>query len=85
MTPDLLRLAGEALYGPRWQTALAGDLGVTDRTMRRWAGGQPMPPGAAADLAALLRARKIDIDVALAHLAEPSVTTLPRPHEPSPR
>jgi len=26
--------AGAALYGPRWQSALAADLGVTDRTIR---------------------------------------------------
>ena len=34
-TVDTLRIVGEALYGDRWQTALAADLGVADRTMRR--------------------------------------------------
>ena len=46
MTPDLLREAGEALYGASWQAELARDLGVSDRTMRRWAAGtHPMPAG----------------------------------------
>lgn len=34
--PDLLKLVGEILYGERWQTPLARDLGVTDRTVRNW-------------------------------------------------
>jgi plasmid maintenance system antidote protein VapI len=34
----------EALYGERWQSALAQDLGVADRTVRRWvAGDSPVP------------------------------------------
>lgn len=33
---DLLRLVGEALYGERWQSPLAGDLGVSDRAVRYW-------------------------------------------------
>jgi hypothetical protein len=43
MTPALLRAAGEALYGPRWQSELARELGVSDRTMRRWIAGDPIP------------------------------------------
>ncbi len=41
---DLLRLTGEALYGPQWQSALARELYVSDRTMRRWASGTHEPP-----------------------------------------
>lgn len=42
----LLRLAGEILFGQRWQVPLAGALGVSERTMRRWvAGTAPMPDG----------------------------------------
>ena len=33
---DILKLAGEALYGERWQSPLSRDLGVTDRTIRNW-------------------------------------------------
>lgn len=51
MSSKLLRDAGEALYGPRWQSDLARDLHVADRTMRRWlAGADDMPPGVALDL-----------------------------------
>lgn len=46
MSSRLLRDVGEALYGPRWQSDLARDLHVADRTMRRWlAGADDMPPG----------------------------------------
>jgi len=45
MTPELLRVAGEAIYGAGWQSALARDYGVSDRTVRYWAAGQkPIPP-----------------------------------------
>lgn len=36
MTPDELQTAGEKLFGPRWQTALARALGVDGSTVRRW-------------------------------------------------
>lgn len=59
----LLRDAGEALYGPRWQSDLARDLGVADRTMRRWlAGADDMPPGVALDLWRLCEERAQAID-----------------------
>lgn len=55
MTPALLREAGEALYGDQWQSALARDLKVADRTVRRWAAGDfGMPPGLCNELIALL-------------------------------
>lgn len=58
MTPELLREAGQALYGPIWQTALSRDLEVADRTIRRWANGQnAMPDGLGAEIRALLTAR----------------------------
>ena len=47
----LLAEAGEALYGPRWQSELARDLDVSIRTMQRWAAGDSTPPvGVWADL-----------------------------------
>lgn len=58
MTPDLLREAGEALYGARWQSDLARALGVTDRTMRRWlAGAFAVPERIGSEIRALLKAR----------------------------
>lgn len=54
----LLRAAGEALYGTRWQSDLARDLKVSDRTVRRWdAGSNEIPSGVWPELRALLRAR----------------------------
>lgn len=45
MTPELLTEVGEALYGNQWRSALAADLKVSERTMRRWANGIfAMPP-----------------------------------------
>lgn len=43
MTLDLLRRTGEALYGERWQSALARALGVSDRRVRAWAAGEGEP------------------------------------------
>jgi hypothetical protein len=35
---------GLSLYGPGWQSAMARDLGINDRTVRRWVAGQnPVP------------------------------------------
>ena len=54
----LLVEAGEALYGPRWQTELARDLGVSDRTMRRWvADTSAVPAGLYVDLLRLTQER----------------------------
>lgn len=35
MTPDELRSAGEAIFGSRWQTALARMLGVDPSSVRK--------------------------------------------------
>jgi hypothetical protein len=37
LTSFTLRKAGVALYGEQWRSELARALGVTDRTVRRWA------------------------------------------------
>ena len=50
MTPATLKIIGEALYGPRWQSDLARDLNIADRTMRRWCAGEDIPPGVAHEL-----------------------------------
>lgn len=58
MAPALLREAGKALYGPRWQSDLARDLWVVDRTIRRWdAGDSPIPAGVWPEIRALLKSR----------------------------
>lgn len=63
MTPDLLRECGEALYGQQWQSALARDLQVADRTVRRWAAGDfGMPPSLGVELRQLLNKRRAELD-----------------------
>ena len=60
MTASLFREAGEALFGPRWQSEMARALDISDRTVRRWdEGSYPVPPGAWADIRALLRDRRM--------------------------
>lgn len=59
----LLIACGQALYGQQWQSALARDLGVSDRTMRRWvAGDQDVPAGLHADLMRLCLERAALLD-----------------------
>ncbi|PPQ33261.1 hypothetical protein CCR94_02340 [Rhodoblastus sphagnicola] len=63
MSCKLLRDTGEALYGSRWQSELARDLNVADRTMRRWAAGTDDPPqGVAIDLLRLCDERAQTLD-----------------------
>jgi hypothetical protein len=62
MTPDELADIGRALYGERWQTALATDLQVADRTMRRWVAGESsVPDGIGRDVRSILVSRMKDI------------------------
>jgi hypothetical protein len=55
----LLRTAGLALHGEWWQQAIARDLGVSPRTVRRWVAGDTRPPVDLGDrLRDLLRAKE---------------------------
>jgi DNA-binding transcriptional regulator YdaS (Cro superfamily) len=59
----LLVECGEALYGPRWQCELARELGVSDRTVRRWiAGAQRVPSGVWLDLLRITQERAAQLD-----------------------
>lgn len=59
----LLRECGEALYGPRWQSELARELGVSIRTMQRWsAGTTDVPTGLYLDLLRLTQERAAVLD-----------------------
>ncbi len=68
--PSDLAGAGQALYGDRWQTDLARDLGFSDgRRIRQWlSGDRPIPVGIWADLAGLLRHRQMSIQSVLNNL-----------------
>lgn len=59
---DVLRLAGQALYGERWQMPLSRDLGVSDRMIRYWAAGSHDLPEEIADrLLGALRQRSVKV------------------------
>jgi plasmid maintenance system antidote protein VapI len=49
LTSFTLRKAGFALYGEQWRSELARALGVTDRTIRRWAHNEYSIPDDARD------------------------------------
>lgn len=67
MNSRLLVECGQALYGRQWQSALARDLGVHDRTMRRWASASAdVPARIGAELLELVQQRG-DALAALAH------------------
>jgi hypothetical protein len=58
LTSFTLRKAGFALYGEQWRSELARALGVTDRTIRRWAQDEySMPDGARQRIIELCRER----------------------------
>jgi hypothetical protein len=63
MSTELLIAAGEALYGERWQTPLARDLGLPDgRRVRQWlAGERPIPASVWDTLPVLLESRNVSI------------------------
>ena len=63
MSNKLLSDVGESLYGARWQTDLSRDLGVSDRTVRRWvAGADDVPEGVYMDLHRLVTERAARLD-----------------------
>jgi hypothetical protein len=65
---SLLKRCGEALYGPRWQSDLARDLDVSDRTVRRWVAGDEVPEGVYLDLRRLCSERAVEISELIATL-----------------
>lgn len=80
MTPSTLRAAGEALYGDRWQSAIAADLGLADRTIRRWlAGDRDMPDDLAPRIMALIEARLPALKSAYTALAGDGSNTTAKP------
>jgi hypothetical protein len=62
MTPALLEAVGRALYGEYWRDPLAADLGVSVRSVQRWAAGEfNIPEGIAGDCKRILVQRRADI------------------------
>ena len=51
---NLITEVGRALYGARWQSEMARELSVNERTVRRWAAGEyDVPAGVLAELRAV--------------------------------
>lgn len=62
MTPDLLARAGALLYGPRWQTDMARNVGCSVQFVTAILRGErAIPPAKWARVLDLLKARKVDI------------------------
>jgi hypothetical protein len=77
MTPDDLAAAGRALYGERWQTSLAHDLHVSDRTLRRWlAGDSPIPEHVGSEVRTVLSERFNEIGGMIAYDITPRERTI---------
>jgi hypothetical protein len=63
MSSYLLKWCGEALYGTRWQSELARDPNVTDRTVRRWVeGSSNVPERVYGGLVRLCEDRRAELD-----------------------
>lgn len=74
METMLIRLEtiGQALYGPQWQSAIARDLAVSDRTIRRWvAGTSNIPPGILGELKAVCLKRSAELAALAAKIEAP--------------
>ena len=77
MASAFLVRTGCALYGERWQTAIAHDLNVADRTLRRWvAGVSPIPNGVEQQLRKLLIDRLDQIGGMLGYWVNPTSRTV---------
>lgn len=77
MASAFLVRTGCALYGERWQTALANDLNVADRTLRRWvAGVSPIPEGVEQQLRKLLIDRLDQIGGMIGYCVNPNSRTV---------
>jgi len=58
MTANEFLTIGLALYGDRWHSPMANAIGITTRTVRRFAAGtKEIPDGVARDVTALVHAR----------------------------
>jgi len=76
LTPEKLASVGRAVYGERWQTALARDLRVSDRTIRRWSvGSSPIPTSMERGIWAVVEDRS-DTSRSLLYDIEPIARTI---------
>lgn len=70
MSPKIFHEAGEALYGPRWQSDLARDLEMSDRHIRRLASGAAeLSPGMREDLLRICEQRAARLADVIRHMS----------------
>ncbi|CAB4121811.1 hypothetical protein UFOVP16_9 [uncultured Caudovirales phage] len=69
LAPLDIRLIGAALYGPQWQTPMATALGVSVRTVQRWAAGAvKVSPAMWAKILKIAERRQAEVGAALDRL-----------------
>lgn len=62
MNRELFCEIGACLYGPAWQSEMARQIGVSDRTVRRWiSGDRKIPDSVKDDLRRLLKKQEKDL------------------------
>lgn len=62
ISPETLARVGEALYGSQWQSALARDLDMSERSVRYMLSGErPVHAGIVIDLLQIVEDREIDL------------------------
>lgn len=68
---DRLIMAGQALYGERWQSELTRALGLSDsRRMRQWVSGdRPIPKDIFGEIVDRLKDKKKEIDGVIKQLS----------------
>lgn len=62
--------AGEALCGPQWHREIARRLGVSERSVRYWQAGRPVPDGVWGDLREMANERRDELAKLLAELEQ---------------
>ena len=61
ISPALLRAYGESIYGERWQSPLARDLGVDQTQVRDWLWGRrPIPERWAVEIVEVVAAKSVE-------------------------
>lgn len=59
---DLITI-GQYLYGYIWQSTLAYDLGIGDRTVRKWLTGTPIKESIIKEICQLVRNKQADYGI----------------------
>jgi hypothetical protein len=73
LSKELLRQVGEFMFGAEWQAPLAREIGVGERSMRRWAAGtDSVPAGVWSDIFFRLESRHGNLEYLMAEVKEAS-------------